>query len=480
MDISIINHTSSVAPGRLPAQRIDASGRAHVDLRAVMALAFPLIVNSAVQMVLNLTDVWFIGQISTKALAGVGAVHWLVLVTVLLFSGIGMAVQTIVAQSFGGRRFRRASQAVWIALWGTLFFIPLYALAGASGHWLLLPFGLDPEIQDIATDFWVPRIAGAPFSAALWAMFGFFNGIGRPRYTVMVSATVAVTNAVFNYIFIFHFNWGVAGSAWATNVAQALGLLFALSIFLSPPYRKKYLSHIMWRPKGRLMWQQLRLGFPMGMVPAADLLGFAIFQLMQTRLGAADGAASQTVMMITAVAYMPGSGIAMAGTTLVGQAIGAGDRVWAAKLGNFVIGLVAVLMGGIGVVLALAGPWVLPLFMGSGDSEAAMAVALGTQILWLAAAYQFFDGMHLSSGLALRGAGDAIVPAIIVLTLSWFVFVPLAHALTFDPGQGWFHFLPQLGWGALGGWVAVVVYLMLLGVTLSARWRSGAWRKVKI
>ncbi len=64
----------------------------------------------------------------------------------------------------------------------------------------------------------------------------------------------------------------------------------------------------------------------MGLSPSADLLGFAIFQIMQTRLGTAGGAATQIVVMITSLAYMPGFGIASAGTTLVGQSIGAGAR----------------------------------------------------------------------------------------------------------------------------------------------------------
>src|SRR5213082_4152536 len=87
------------AAGHLPAQRIDAAGRSHVDQRAVLALALPLMANSAVQIVLNLTDMWFIGHISTKALAAVGAVQWLVLVVVLVLGGVVAAVQTVVAQS---------------------------------------------------------------------------------------------------------------------------------------------------------------------------------------------------------------------------------------------------------------------------------------------------------------------------------------------------------------------------------------------
>jgi multidrug resistance protein, MATE family len=466
--------------GLLPAQRIDAAGRAHVDLRAVLALALPLVANSAVQMVLNLTDVWFIGHISTLALAGVAAVQWLVLVVVMILGSIGMAVQTVVAQNFGARRFTRASQAVWIALWGTLCTAPLFVLAGSAGHLMLAPFGFDPQIERLATEFWFPRVAGSCFGAAVWAVMGFFNGIGRPRMTVLITSVGVIANVLLNYVFIFRFDWGVAGSGWATTVAQALGLALGVSLLFGRSYRREYKSDLTWRPSLVLLWRQFRLGFPMGVLYAADLLGVAIFQMMQVRLSTADGAATQLVMMLTSVAYMPGFGIALAGTTLVGQSIGAGDREWAMRVGTRVTWYAAAYMGGAGILLALAGPWILPLFTSAQDAEAGAMIVLGTQILWLAAVYQFFDGMNLGSGLCLRGAGDAFVPAALVIALSWLFFVPLAHAMTFAPGQGWFDFLPQLGWGALGGWTALVIYICLLGVTLFVRWRSGAWMKIRI
>ena len=90
-----------------------------------------------------------------------------------------------------------------------------------------------------------------------------------------------------------------------------------------------YHSHLTWRPHARRLIEQLRLGVPMGLSPAADLLGFAIFQMMQTWLGTADGAATQMVVMLTSLAYMPGFGIASAGTTLVGPV----DRRGGARLG---------------------------------------------------------------------------------------------------------------------------------------------------
>src|SRR5882672_8613282 len=188
---------------QLPAQRLDAAGRAHVDQRAVIALALPLMANSAVQIVLNLTDMWFMGRISTRALAAVGAVQWLVIVAVLVLGGAGTAVQTLVAQNFGARRYRRAGQAVWTALWAMACAAPLVVLVGAARHLILAPFGFDPQVEQLASAFWFPRVGGACVGAAVWAMLGFFNGIGRPRVTLLITIVTTVTNALLNQLFIF-------------------------------------------------------------------------------------------------------------------------------------------------------------------------------------------------------------------------------------------------------------------------------------
>ena len=464
----------------LPAQRVDASGRAHVDQRAVLALALPLMANSAVQIVLNLTDMWFIGHISTRALAAVGAVQWLVIAVVLVLGGAGTAVQTLVAQAYGARRYRRAAQAAWTALWAMACAAPLFVLVGAARHLILAPFGFDTAVEQLAAAFWFPRVGGACIGAAVWAMLGFFNGIGRPRTTLLITIITTVTNAVLNQLFIFRLGWGIAGSAWATNVAQLAGLGFALAVFLGHGYRVRFGSHLTWPLQRRRLVQQLRLGVPMGLSPAADLLGFAIFQMMQTRLGTAGGAATQIVVILTSIAYMPGFGIASAGTTLVGQSIGAGAPAWAQRVGERVILLTACYMGGIGVLIALGGRWVLPFFTGAHDAEAATAIGIGMRLLWLAAGYQFFDGLNLGSSMCLRGAGDVRIPAVLVLALSLLLFVPLAHAFTFAPGEGWVTFLPQFGWGALGGWVAVLIYIMVLGTSLFLRWRSRAWQSIHL
>ena len=449
-----------------------------LDYVAVARLAFPFMLNSAVQAVLNATDTWFVGRLSPAATSAMGAVYWPVLVLILLFGGVGLSVQTLVAQAYGAGRFARASQATWTALWAALFCVPVFAALALGGGIIFSPFGIPPATLHLALDYWFPRMLGAPLGIALYSVLGFFNGIGRPAITLRITLGVALSNAILNQLFIFGLGMGVAGSAWATGAAQLAGVGAALVWFLGAGTRLRYRSGITYRLDLHALLDQFKLGFPMGLLYAADILGFALFQLMQVRLGDADGAATQIVLMLTSFCYMPAVGIAMAGTTLVGQAIGAKTLDWAFKVGNGIIAIAVTYMGLIGLVVAAAGRQVMPWFTNAADPEAAQVAAKGCVLLWIAAGYQLFDGFNIASSACLRGAGDVRVPSIMVLALSWCLFVPLAHALSFQPGAGWVHWLPQYGLGSVGGWIAALVYLCCLGMMLFLRWRSGAWRGV--
>jgi MATE family multidrug resistance protein len=468
----------SATAAALPALRIDARGRRRIDYRAIVLLALPLVLNASTQAALSLVDTWFIGRLSTGATAAMGASYFLVLVFILLFGGVGMAVQTLVAQAYGGGRRRRAARAAWTGCWAALATAPAFVALALSAPWLFAPFGLEPDIERLAGEYWLPRMLGGPLAVAMWAVTGFFNGIGRTGVTLWLNVFVAVANAILNEVLMFRLGLGMAGAAWATTAAVAMGLAGALAVFVTDAVHREYASRTTWPFRGEALRRLLVLGLPMGLSVTVDLAALSVFQLMQVKLGAVDGAASQLAMMLTSICYMPAVGIGIAGTTLVGQSIGAGDRDWARRVGNATIRLSVGYMGVFGVLLAAAGPWLLPLFVSAGDPQAADVVRLGATLLWLAALYQAFDGLNIGSSFCLRGAGDVRVPAMVVLALAWGLFMPLAHTLTFSSGQAWIPGLPQAGWGAAGGWVAAVLYCCALGVSLFLRWRSGAWRKI--
>ena len=140
------------------------------------------------------------------------------------------------------------------------------------------------------------------------------------------------------------------------------------------------------------------------------------------------------------------------------------------RLGSRAMLLATFCAGGIAILFAHSAHWLLPLFLEGNDLNSDRVIVLATKLLWFAAGYQLLDGLGLSSVMCLRAAGDASVPATLTLVLSWGVFVPLAHSFTFPPKGGWVDFLPQFGWGAVGGWAALVIYMLLLASALSLRW----------
>lgn len=462
-----------------PAERRSPDGRSKVDTRAVLRLAAPLMMTNAIQAVLNLTDTWFVGHISTKAVAAMSAIYWIMSCAVMVLSGVGLAVQTFVSQADGSGRRARASQAAWNALWASAASLPAFCLLALAGGSILRPFHLDAEVQALALQYWEPRMYGAALGCMGWAVTGFFNGIAQTRVSFVIVLVITLANAAFNAWFVLGLQWGIAGAAWGTNVAQALGLLVGLLLMTRGRFARRYRTHLTLRPRWSVIRQQLGIGIPIGIMYGADVLGVALFQLMVGQVGVVPAAATQIVIMLTSLAYMPTLGIASAGTTLVGQAIGSGDREWAGRLGNRVIQLCVMTMASIAVVLLLAGPLIIPWFVASGDAAAAQTVALALTLLWPAAAYQAFDGLYFGSSFCLRAAGDTRVPALTALGLSWCLFIPLAHTLIFTSGGAWIEGLPQAGLGALGGWLALMTYATLLGSSMLLRWLSGRWRRMQ-
>lgn len=170
-------------------------------------------------------------------------------------------------------------------------------------------------------------------------------------------------------------------------------------------------------------------------------------------------------------------GFGKAATTLVGRSVGAGDLAWAKTVGSHVVLMSLAYMTLAGLAIGLGGPWVIAQFVPEADPYRIQILALGASLVWIAAVYQPLDAIHLGAMFCLRGAGDTSVPALAVLVMSWGIFIPLTHILVFESGQGWLPQLPGLGLGAVGGWVSMLVYILVLALVLGGRWQRESWRR---
>ncbi|MEO1685168.1 MAG: MATE family efflux transporter [Cyanobacteria bacterium J06631_12] len=457
---------------RLPALKLNKAGKPSVDYRQIVVLALPLFLDSFTYIVIGLTDTWFISRISTDATAAVGAINWLMFVFIMLFACIGVAVQTKVAQAYGANKLAKAARLTWTGLWVALLTFPMYGAIALSGPFLLAPFGLDEHIEQLALLYWLPRMLGGAIVVADWTLRGFFNAINRTHLALIVSSLVCVLNIGFNALFIFSFNWGVAGAAWAAVAAQSAGLILQLFLFLRPKMRQSFRTDRTWKPRASLAGQLINMGIFSGLFMVSDIVGLAFFQMMQTQLGVAPGAATQIAITLLSLSYQPVVGVGEAGIILVGQSLGAGSRSWAKQVGNAVIRLSICYMVVVGVLLAIAGNWAILPFVKSSAPDAAQVVSMASSFLWIAALYQFFHALTIASTFCLQGEEDVRFPAVLTIFLSLFVFVPVAHMLSFNAGEGFLSGLPSFGHGAFGGWWAYAGYLAILGSILWGRWRT--------
>lgn len=471
--------TSNLQP-HLPALKITPQGKKIIDYRAIAILAFPLFLDSLTYILINLTDTWFVGRISTDATAAVGAINWLMFVCVMILACVGVAVQTRVAQAYGSGNLTKAAKIAWMGIWAAGLTIPVYSFLATQGAVFLAPFGLESQVESLALLYWFPRMLGGSVVVAEWTLRGFFNAINRTRVAFIVSAVVCLVNPILNQLFIFRWGWGIAGAAWATTLSQAIASLILFWLFLQPKMRQIYQTRNSWHPNLKEIWQIIRMGIFTGLFMAVDLIALAFFQMMQVELGVVPGAATQIVITLLAFAYQPIVGFGEAGIILVGQSLGAGNRIWAKRVGNGIIRLSAFYMVIFGLSLAIVGKWAIIPFVNTSDPHAAEVMAIAPKLLWIAAGYQLFHALVIASTFCLQGAGDVEFPAIVGLVISLLGFVPLAHILSFTDKGGLINFLPGLGFGVWGGWFAYALYMVVLGLILWRRWRSDGWVNSKL
>lgn len=462
----------------LPAQIVDGQGRQRIDYPSIARLAFPLFLDCSLQMVVSLTDAWFIGRISTIATAAIGAINFPITVLIMLFACLGTAVQTLIAQTYGSGDKLRAGQIVCTGLWAALLSIPIFGLIATAGSLLWAPFQLSSSIQQLALSYWFPRLLGGSVTVASWSLLGFFNAIGQPQIALLSNLLVALVNAGLNELLMFQFDLGMAGAAWASTASLTLAFILQLVLFSRQSIRQKYGFQTGWKLNRRLLQRLITLGIPLGLFFTSDLAGLACFQLMQVQMGVVPGAVTQIVITLLAISYLPTYGLAQAGMILVGQSVGAKNKLWAGRLGNAVIRLAVIYMGFVGIILAGIGTGAVSLFLNPTDVYASEVLAVGSRLLWLTAGYQVFHALAIASSFCLQGTGDVKVPTLLSISICWLGFVPLVYILSFPCAAAWLPGLPQLDLGLWGGWTAYFLYILTLGLVMFRRWQSGNWRSV--
>ena len=429
--------------------------------RLIVSLSIPSILAQLSATVMFFIDAAMVGHLGAKASAAIGIVETTGWLLGGLASAANMGFSVQVAHAIGANDFKRARQVLRQSLvcgiiWALSITTIAISISSPLPYWL----GGSAEIAHDATLYF-----------AIFSAFGIFfqmEGLagsmlkcsGNMKIPSALNILMCLMDVVFNYIFIYILEMGVAGAAIGTGLAMVITALLMLYFLL---YRSDILKLKgrpgSFRPKSDVVSNAFRIGGPMGLQHI--LMGSAqvVSTVIVAPLGTVAIAAHSLAITVESLCYMPGFGIAEAATTLVGQSFGARKRQLTQSFANMSTGSGMIVMTLMGILMYVFAPELMALMTPVDE-----IIGIGAQCLRIEAfAEPMFAAAIVCNGVFI-GAGDTLRPAIMSLLSMWGVRLTLAALLATTYG------LP-------GVWVAMAIELTFRGFIFLVRQLRGGWLK---
>ena len=442
-------------------------------LAAVLFLAWPAIVEQIMLTLVQYVDTAMVGSLGSAATAAVG----LTSSTTWLFNGlfnaasVGFSVQ--VAQHLGAGRNEEARRVAWQALrFVVLFGIAMGAIGFCLSFFLPAMLGADPAIRPDASLYFRIMSCAMPFTLCSNMFSAIIRCSGDTRTPMVLNLMINVMNVILNTLFIYPartvelfgsqvFVWGAGWGVGGAAFASALSTAIVACTFVAVMFRKK--SPIQIGLKRRYGFERhclltaWRLGLPVALERATMSIAQIVITALITGIGTVAVAANHLAVTAESISYLPASGVAVAGTTLVGQAIGAGRKDLAQRFARMVSWMGVVIMTFGGAILFCFAPQLIRIF--SSEPE---VIDLGSQVLRIVAFAEPLFGASIVSSGALRGAGDSRGPFLIGLCTMWGVRITLSLLLA---GR----------LGLVGVWLAMAAELCERGLVSLVRLSRCKW-----
>jgi len=448
--------------------------------RPMFRLAWPIIVTELLQVAYNLADTFWLGRLSTDAVAALSLAFPIILLFISLGGGLTVAGSTLVAQYTGAGGERSAGTVAG----QTLSVITLFAIAiGVVGAVLsgpvlgLLPSSpaTDAQVIPMAADYMRVFFLGLPFLFGFFVFSALMRGYGNTRAPMAVVFVSVVINLVVDPAFIF--GWGpipalgIEGAALATILSRGVGTLLGFYVIFGTDAGPD-VSLADFRPRLDLVTKILRVGIPSALEQSANSLGFitltAMIVTFQPEVVAAFGLGNR----LSSLVFLPALGLGRATNTIVGQNLGAGEPERAERAVWLAAGVGSALMVAIGVgAYAFAEPAVA-VFIGTGTDAADETIRLGAEYLRIRAFEFGFIGILQTMLGAYRGAGNTRTALGFSLLALWLGRVPIVYVLALVVRIG--------GDGVPGIWIGMAVGQILGAVAAAAWFTRGTWKEAVI
>ncbi|MBK7147641.1 MAG: MATE family efflux transporter [Bacteroidetes bacterium] len=434
--------------------------------KEALTLSMPIIAGQLGQVLMGFFDTVQIGGLGHEYIAASGFANGLYWMIILLGMGILYAVSPLVSKAFGEQKAYRsigvlqASLLVSVVL--TFIFTGLIHLMAT--HIEILKH---TEVDNrLGAAFLNTVNYSTGFVFFFMAGKQFLDGMGHTKVGMYITLVGLVLNYFLNDTLIYGKYgmpaWGIEGAAMANSISRGL---MAVAIFV-----------YIWRNQQvAALWQTYRahrenpidfvkpilvIGVPAGLQFFWEVAAFNAGQIMSGWISVEAEAAHMIAIGLASITFMVLSGVAHAGTIMVGYSFGAKNKEEIRRSGQVIL-LITLSIEIIFAVLFFAFRHQLPEIY----TQESSVIGIASTMLVFAALFQLSDGMQAAGAGLLRGMHDVKYPAAIAFVCYWLVMIPTGYVLAFT-----------FGLGLRGIWIGFLVGLTLAAVAMLLRFNRAVQR----
>jgi len=434
--------------------------------RTVLKISTPAIAALSSQMVVSVVETAMVGRLENTmvvlAAMGLGVLASWAITSV--FSSLATGTHVLVARRSGEQDYQSAGDV----LNNSLLLALIVGLAfGAAGYFLSYSiidvFSSDPAVPVAGAPYLQWRFVGLLFFLFVVSYRGFFNGIGHTKIFMYSAVVINLSNIILNYLLVFGTfgfpRMGLAGAGCAYAVSNFIGCIFFVIATFFPSYRTTYRYYSRLNIQRSIVGTIVKISTPVSLQNLMILIGFLLFVAITGLIGTAEQAASQVVITALFMSCLPCFGFGIGAQTLVGQNLGNGNHQLAKRYGFEAAKLATYFTIGLGAVFILLPDLVIAMITNNP-----VVANAARPVLQIAGAAQVFYAGGIVLAHSLQAGGATVYVMLIEVLTHWVVFLPVCYTMGVI-----------LGWGLVGAWLALPVYIVSYSALMLAKYRKDSW-----
>lgn len=435
-------------------------------VHAILSLAIPVVINSFLQTMYNLTDTYWLGQIGTAQLAAINLVTPVQNIIINFGGGLTVAGSVLVTQYIGaGKREEAMKMANQIFAAAMLFALVCTSVCFLATPGIVTWLGADAETYRHSLVYLRIVIWDMPFLFVVNLFSAIHQAQGDTVRPMFLNLGGILLNLILDPLFIMGFKLGAGGAAAATLFAKMVPAGVALFL-LTRPEKEICISRKYMRFEKEKLKLILKIGLPSAIGGSTMQLGFLLMSRNVYAYGTQAMAAYGIGNKINSVITLPSNGVGSATATIVGQNIGARQQDRAEQGYKISRRICVVFLFISGMILSRKPISTAIVRIFSDDAE---VIAMAADFLSIMAFWCFTNGVYNTSMGLFQGTGHTEVTMAVDASRLWvFRFLTLWVC-----GE-------LLHMGVRSVWYSVVVSNGISAVLLYLLYRLGIWKNAKI